>query len=50
MRVLHLTGTQRDCGGTLIQAAEAVGEDFVYDGDGEEQDERDGEHDEDREQ
>ena len=32
----------------LIQAAEAVGEDFVDDGDGEEEGERDGEHEEDR--
>ena len=32
---------------TSIQAVEAVGEDFVDDGDGEEQGERDGEHEED---
>ena len=35
---------------SLLQAAEAVGEDLVDDGDGEEQRERDGEHDEDCEQ
>ena len=34
----------------LVQVAEAVGEDFVDDGDGEEQGEGDGEHEEDRDE